>query len=86
MSEGGHSLSYRVCVGDEVNNELTCTGEQLDQFLVLWHVLDRIVDLAADLGDRLVPVLANDSPTHQPLLQLTRVDVDRNVGFLRRAY
>lgn len=58
---------------------LTGTGEELDQLLMLGHILDRIVDLGPDLGNAFVPVFGDDTATDEPLLELARMDVDGNV-------
>lgn len=52
---------------------------------MLRHIPDGIVDLVPDLRDYLVPVLAHHPPTHQPFLQLPRVDINGNVRLLEES-
>lgn len=62
---------------------LTSTRQEFNQLWMFRHVFDCIINLVTDVRDEFVPVLANHPSADQPLLQLSGMDINGNVRFLK---
>lgn len=57
-------------------------GEEFDDALMSWHVLDGVLYLLPDVDDVLLPVLVHVPPADEPFEEFVCVYIDWNIEFV----